>query len=216
MNDKARLDDAQPNDDDALLAQHGFSYLPVTFAMREEDGTIIQEKAACYRCAADGFYGLGTSGTWWMEGAIIVTDIVPNIHMQPLNRAAGLLFAQWQKRLPTNRVAFDMGDMAEASQMLAKNPKVQELNPVEYQAALIKMCEELKLRREGKDARSLPGIGHNFTPQSGGKAPPILGAKMSDMTQRGPGFTQAAAAVPANHQGGVRRGTSTLGGEPPR
>lgn len=84
----------------------------------------------------------------------------------------------------------------------------------------MKFAVRLKLKREGRDARDLPVMGHNFAPQSGGKAPPILGAKMADMNQRGPGQTSAAAVIPAGHSAGARRATSVppaaLGGQPPQ
>lgn len=207
------------NDDIALLAQYGLDGLPEVFAMRDPNGgQIIQERDACYQCMADGFYGRGTHGTWHQEGEILVMEIVPNQHLAPLNRAAGLAYANWLRRLPHNRAAIDVGDMAEAAQMLARNPEVTNLSPTDYQNAVIKLSEELKLRREGKDARSLPGLAHNFAPQSGGNSPPILGARMSDMTQRGPGFTAASIAATTG-PGAVRRAQaapSALGGTPPR
>ena len=212
------------NTDQVLLAQFGLSELPEVFAMRDGD-QIIQERAPCYRCAADGFYGLGTAGTWYEEGSIIVLDSVPNHQLEPLNRAAALRWVRWVERLPTTRAAFDIGDMAEAAQMLAKNPKVHQLDPVAYQASLIKLCEELKIRREGKDARTLPGMSaHNFAPQSGrSNAAPILGAKVAQMAERGPGNLHGTAGGPANAgRGGARRagnatvaGVNTLGGAPP-
>ena len=206
------------NDDDVLLARYGLEHLPVVFAMRDGDNQIIQERDACYQCMSDGFYGRGTHGTWHQEGEILVMQIVPNEQLQPLNRAAGIAYANWLASLPHNRAAIDVGDMAEAAQMLAKNPEVTNLDPLAYQQAVIKLSEELKLRREGKDARSMPSIGHNFAAQSGGKAPPILGAKMSDMAQRGPGFTAATVNAPTG-PGAVRRAQAApaaLGGTPPR
>lgn len=78
----------------------------------------------------------------------------------------------------------------------------------------MKFAVRLKLRREGKDARELPAMGHNFAPVSGGKAPPLLGAKMSDMTQRAPGETRTAAVIPSG-AAGSRLAHSSLGGPPP-
>lgn len=210
--------EASADGDEALLAQYGFAELPVQFAMRDGNN-MIREQDACYRCAADGFYGKGTSGTWYEEGSIIVMDITPNYQTEPLNRAAALKWAKWAASLPTHRASFDIGDMAEASQILAKNPDVQKLDPIAYQTALIKLCEELKIRRDGKDARSLPGLAHNFASQSGQSgAPPILGAKVAQMANAGPGSLHGAQAP----KGGVRRaspaspiGVSTLGGLPP-
>lgn len=208
------------NDDEALLLQFGFADLPHMFAMQTPDG-LIQEKSPCYRCSADGFYGHGKEGTWYEEGSIIVMDSTPNQHTEPLNRAAGTKWAKWAQSLPAHKAAIDVGDMSEAAHMLAKDPRVTELGPVEYQEAVVKLAVSLKLKREGKDARSLPSMGHNFAPQSGGNAPPVLNAKLSDMTQRGPGSLHAPgpreqagvrrAAAPANTSAG-----NVMGGPPPR
>jgi hypothetical protein len=227
MNEKTETEtfEAPPvNHDQVLLAQFGLDQLPEVFAMRDGD-QIIQERAPCYRCAADGFYGLGTSGTWYEEGSIIVLDSTPNHQLEPLNRAAALRWAKWLQSLPTTRATFDIGDMAEAAQMLSKNPKVHALDPIAYQASLIKLCEELKIRREGKDARTLPGMSaHNFAPSSGRSgAAPILGAKVAQMAERGPGNLHGTNAGPNNAgRGGARRagnapvtGQNTLGGAPP-
>jgi hypothetical protein len=202
--------------ENSLLEQHGFFDLPEVFAMSGEDGIIIQERSACYQCRADGFYGRGVHGTLYLEGDVIVSDIIPNEHMAPLNRAAGLNYARWVESLPRNRVQIDVGDMSEAAMMLAKDPQAMLLPSHQHQSAVIKLAEELKLRREGKDARILPGMGHNFAPQSGSAAQaPILGAKMSSMNQRGPGDTRSSAAIPGG-TAGARRGTPALGGSPQR
>jgi hypothetical protein len=211
---------ASVNDDIALLSLYGLAELPEVFAMRDGNN-VIQEREPCYICQADGFYGRGTHGTWHQEGEILVMEprFVPNQHLQPLNRAAGVAYAKWLHSLPNNQVPIDIGDMAEAAQMLAKNPQVTDLPPDDYQKAVTTLAMKLKLKRDGKDARMLPNMSpHNFAPQSGGNSPPILGAKMSDMTQRGPGFTATGPGAPTG-QAGVRRAQAApaaLGGQPPR
>lgn len=210
---EAEFAPAAPADSmEARLVAHGFGDLPEVFAMRDEGNAVIQERGACYFCRADGFYGRGREGTWYAEGSIIVTDEVPNEHMEPLNRAAATKYVQWLSRLPNNRAPIDIGDMSEAAHMLAKDPMVTALSPADYQRAVIKLSEELKFKREGKDARTLPSLGHNFTSASGGNAPPILGAKTSDMAQRRPGETRIPDGVPAGHVAGTRRGVADLGG----
>lgn len=204
-------------DHDALLSRYGMADLPVVFALRGGDGSIMQEKAACYQCMTEGFYGRGVTGTFYQEGDIIVAEFTPNDQMQPLNRAAGLKFASWRETLPTNRAPIDIGDMTEAAQMLAKDPRVTDLPPDDYQRAVVELATRLKIKRGGRDALDLPQIAHNFTPQSGGKAPPILGARLSDMAQRGPGFSNSPPAG-ATTAGGVRRGApapAPLGGPQP-
>lgn len=202
------------NDHEALLIKAGFGDLPEVFAMRE--GTdILQEREPCYQLMADCFLGRGLHGTHYMEGATVVIHDTPNQHMKPLNRAAGINYALWLESLPRNRTFIDIGDMSEAAHMLAKDPDVTKLSPTKYQEAVVALAEELKLRREGRDgSRALPGIQHNFAPQSGGKAPPMLGAKTSDMSQLGPGQTRNMAQV-TGPGAGVRKAANPLGGPPP-
>jgi hypothetical protein len=201
-------------DHDALLARYGLADLPAVFAIRNGDGTIIQEKAACYQCATEGFYGRGMTGTFYQEGDILVAEFTPNEYMVPLNRAAALKSASWRESLPQNQAPIDIGDMSEAAQMLAKDPRVTDLPPEEYQRAVVSLAARLKIKRAGKDAMELVPLAHNFNPLPGNKAPPILGAKMSDMGQRGPGFTNTPPAG-ATTQGGARRASvapAPLGG----
>ena len=110
-------------DHEASLARYGFGDLPVVFAIRNGDGSIVQEKAACYQCTADGFYGRGMTGTYYQEGDVIVAEFVPNEHMQPLNRAAAFKHIAWKESLPDNRAPIDISDLTEAAQMLGKNPQ---------------------------------------------------------------------------------------------
>jgi hypothetical protein len=211
---KAKRNDA---DHDALLAHYGFGDLPVTFAMRNGDGSVIQEKNPCYQCMTDGFYGRGVAGTFYQEGDIIVADIVPNEWLQPLNRAAAIKFIAWKQTLPQDSVPIDIGDLSEAAQMLAKDPNVTLLPPDSYQKALRDLSMRLKVKRLGKDAMEIPSLAHNFSPASGGKSPPIVGARLSEMAQRGPGFNSLPNT--AHPPGGVRRANpnpAALGGNPQR
>ena len=191
---------SEKNADDELLERFQLD-LPQVFAMRDGN-QIIQEKDPCYRCAADGFYGQGKAGTWYEEGSIIVMADTPNHHTEPLNRAAGINWARWVSSLPLQGADIGIDDMAEAAHTLAKNPKIMELDPIKYQEAVVSLAVKLKNRKLGKDARILPGLAHNFAPQSGGNAAPILGAKQADMGQRGPGDLHGPGK---RETGGVRR-----------
>ena len=205
MNDKANKTalEAAADGDEALLNKYQLADLPVQFAMRDAENGVIQEKEPCFLLKAPGFYGRGTAGTWYDEGSIIVTDAIPNQHMEPLNRAAGIRTSRWLDSLPQNQVPVDMGDISEAMTMLAARPDFLTMTPEQRSEAAMKFAVRLKMKREGRDARSLPELGHNF---GGGttKAPPILGAKMSDMAQRRPGETRAAPAA-TTESGGTRR-----------
>jgi hypothetical protein len=80
-----------------------------------------------------------------------------------------------------------------------------------------RVAEGLRMRREGKTAMDLRAgdISRNFAPQSGGRSPPMLGAKMSDMSQIGPGMTRNLAAVTGSGAGVRRAAAAPLGGPPP-
>jgi hypothetical protein len=201
-------------DNEARLARWGFSDLPVVFSMRGENG-VIQEKLPCYECLSQIFEGRGMTGTTYSEGDIIVAEGVPNDQKRPLNRAAALKYIDWMESLPTSQAPIDIGDMSEASQMLARDPESQKLSQDDWQRAVISLAARLKIKRQGKDALELPMIQHNFNPQPGNKAPPILGAKLSDMGARAPGFTNTPPAG-ATTAGGARRVSAApapLGGQ---
>lgn len=203
-------------DDRALLAKYNLAHIDKTFSMRDaETGHILQEQEPCYELLADGFYGQGMHGTWYQEGATIVIHTPPNQHMKPLNRAAAVNYARWMESMPQNRTFIDIGDMSQAASILAKDPRVKDMSPTQAQRTTILVAEGLRLKREGKSAMDLRAgdIARNFAPSSGGNAPPVLNAKMSDLSQIGPGMTRATHTVTG--PGAAVRKAAPLGGPPP-
>lgn len=203
-------------DDKALLSKYNMEDIEVTFAMRDPaTGDVLREKEPCYQCKADNFLGQALHGTFWPEGSIVVMHDIPNQHMEPLNRAAAVNHCRWLESLPQNKVTIDIADMAEAAVILAKDDRVEHMSPQQRTIAAIRVAEGLKLKRDGGKAMDLRtgDINRNFAPQSGGKSPPMLGAKMSDMSQIGPGMTRSAAAV-TGPGANVRKG-APIGGPPP-
>jgi hypothetical protein len=205
MSDEPKSEAKKRNADAELLAGTEFEVLPEVFAMRHDDNSIVQERDPCYLCRADCFLGSGREVTLYEESSVVVTGAVPNMHMEPLNRAAAIMYVKWLRRLPEHRAPIDVGDMAEAAQMLAADPEHTKLNKIEWQRAVVDLATKLKLRREGLEARDLPPIGHNFVRGPRTQAPPILGAKLADMSQRLPGETRFATAIPAFSQGPTTR-----------
>lgn len=204
-------------DDKALLAKFDMADVEATFSMRDPvSGELLREKEPCYSCKADCYLGAGLHGTFWPEGSIIVYPDVPNQHMEPLNRAAAINYCRWLESLPQNKAMIDIGDMAEAAVILAKDDRLERMSPQQRTIAAIKVAEGLKLKREGKSAMDLRvgDINRNFAAQSGGKSPPMLGAKMSDMSQMAPGMTRSFAAV-TGPGSNVRKPAPPLGGPPP-
>jgi len=193
------------NGDADPLAGSGYENLPECFAMQQDDRSIVQEREPTYYIASDCFLGIGREATLYEESAIVVTSVVPNEHMQPLNRAAAIAVVRMLERLPASAAPIDIGDMAEAAQLLGSDPEVLKLNRIEWQRAVVRMASELKLRREGREAREIPPIGHNFTRGPRTAAPPLLNAKLAEMSQRLPGETRFAAAMPAFGPGAQTR-----------
>jgi hypothetical protein len=201
------------------LAGTEFEHLPDVFAMRNEDGSVIQEREPCYLCRADCFLGMGMAGTLYEESSIVVTRERPNEHMEPLNRAAAIARLNWYASLPQDKVVISIEDMAEAATMCAADPEWAKLNKIDKQKAARKLAIEIKARREGVEARDLPPIGHNFVrAPSRTAAPPLLGAKIADMGARHPGETRFATSVPqyGPDRPITRRGAAApMGGIPP-
>lgn len=187
------------------LAGTEFEGLPEIYHLRHDDGSQIHERAPTYLCRADCFLGSGREATLYEESSIVVTNSTPNEHMEPLNRAAGIAYVTWLQDMPQQGVPIDIGDMAEAAQMLAVDPDHTKLNKITWQEAVTKLATKLKLKRLGKDARAETPMGHNFARGTRSTAPPILGAKLADMSQRFPGETRFATAVPAFGTGPVTR-----------
>ena len=201
---RPRRRNGAPEAEADILAGTEYEGLPECFTM-QANGGFVQEREPCYNVKAECFIGMGREATLYEEGAVVVTPLPPNANMEPLNRAAALAFVKWQSRLPVGRAPIDVGDLAEAANMLAKDPEALKLNPVDWQSAITDLATKLKLRRDGKDARDTPPMGHNFVrgPQT---APgPLLNAKLSEMSQRLPGETRFATAVPAYGPGAQTR-----------
>lgn len=209
-------------DDRDRLEGTQFSHLPEVFAMRDDDGSpqgrIVQERDPAYECLSAGFYGLGMQGTLYVEGSIIVGHMCPNEQLMPLNRAAAVRYIAWQESLPIDKVQLIQGDLLEAATMLDGQPAYLALSKEDKQKAIRKLAIELKAKREGLlngGTLDLPPLSHNF--KVGARtAPPILGAKMSDMAQRTPGETRLATSIPGGQAApGIRRGApAALGGNP--
>lgn len=205
----------QEADPFAILEGTMYADLPDVFFMQDQNGT-VQEREPVYICDADCFLGLGREVTLYEEGSLVVTDATPNQHMRPLNRRAGVMFLTWLGHLPESRAPIDVGDMAEAAQMLAHDPDRLKLNKIEWQRAVTSMAQELKLKRMDAQAMELPSFGHNFTRGPAKSiAPPLLNAKLAELGARHPGETRFAESMPYTAPRGPatrRAQTAPMGG----
>jgi hypothetical protein len=197
-----------------------FGDLPEVFIHRNDDGTIEQVKEPCYNLLAPGFYGIGQDGTFYDEGEIIRTNACPNYHMQPLNQAAGKKIVAWLESLPTTNVMINIEDMVEASQMLAKDPRITTMTTEEVQSAAIKLAMALKSKREGNGGLSLPPVNGPtlFSRAGASKAPPMLATRFVDPAMRGPGQTGNRDVLhePKAQPASVKRQKAAMGGVPIR
>ena len=179
------------------LAGTQFENMPDVFILQTRDG-VVQERAPTYEVMAPGFYGRGRWGTYEEPTAIIVNE-TPNDHLWPKNRAAAIEWLKWKRSQPNDAAPIDREDYAEAAQMLASD--AHKMNKIQWNEAVSKLAQELKVKRLGGYAPSIPPYGHNFARASGNtQAPPILGAKISEMGERLPGQTRYAEAIPAAHE----------------
>jgi hypothetical protein len=114
-----------------------FSQLPVAY--HSEEGAIT---APVYRAAAPCYLG----DTLWEEGEVIITELVPNGQMEPLNKAAGDRFDAWTSSLPLNGSNLREGDIIEAANMLRAD--AGSMSSDDFNRAIIKLALSLKAKRE--------------------------------------------------------------------
>jgi hypothetical protein len=164
--------------------------LPEAFSIRNENGGYTQIKDPCYHLLAPGFYGKRNNGTWYDEGEMLIYDGVPNYHLQPLNRAAGVKMQTWLDTLPTSGVSINIDDLSEAATMIANREELGKMSKKQIAEATQKIAVELKKKRDGTSGMTLPPIGGDtiFTAgQAQGKPPAMPATRYLDPSLRGPG-----------------------------
>jgi hypothetical protein len=180
---------------DDPLAGTQFEGIGEVYFLQTSEGT-VQERAPTYEVMAPGFYGTGRLATYYEETSIIVGE-TPNDHLWPRNRAGAIEWLKWQASLPHDSAPIDREDYAEAAQMLAAD--AAKMNKFEWNEAVSKLAQAIKLKRLGGYSPSIPRYGHNFVRTGKTQAPPILGAKIAEMGERLPGQTRYAEAIPASY-----------------
>lgn len=132
------------------------------------DGVGVKEP--CYKLIAP----IQADDTYWNEGEIIATDMIPNEAMQPLNRAAGEKVDAWLRSLPANGNIKPEDYMAAALQL---RPKVgeEEMPHEAWIAAVRQLALEMRAKAEGKPVEELrPKIGR----PAPSNAPPMSNIEM--------------------------------------
>lgn len=198
-----------------------FAHLPQAFAMRGPDG-VEQVREPAWHLLADGFYGQGVEGTLFLEGEIIIANMTPNFHLEPLNQAAGEIMRNWLESLPMKGTAIDIADLAEAAAAITKHAKVEDMTPQEIEAATYKLAVELKRKRDhAQQGLVVPPIaGASFesvrSARRMAQAPsPLMNARMVDQSRsgrigqdvrRGPETQRRVASAAIMNQPGPARG----------
>ena len=127
-----------------------FGHLPDYY--RADSGEDVAEP--CWKLLADGYYG----DTLWLSGEIITARMTPNHHLEPLNRAAGIMMSDWLNSLPVGSAGLRDEDLIEASYMLRPREGVPEMTHEQFSSAMIKLARNLKDKREGREQRQLPEL----------------------------------------------------------
>lgn len=179
--------------------QFDLGTLPSHFPFRQEDGSIIQVAEPCYNLLSAGYY----SETYFAEGEIIVTEIVPNYTMQPLNRAAEKAMNEWLNSLPEQGVMITMEDTVEASHMLRNDPRVKDLSHDDFSKAVQRVAMALKRKREEKGGLSMPALTSHTMRVTNTKAAPMPNMRYTDPTQRSPGQTGSGPVLHQPQRGGA-------------
>lgn len=176
---------------------------------RADDGEMVSEP--CWRLAADGFYG----DTHWLQGSVLVANIVPNHHMIPLNKSAGEAMERWVSSLPLNSAGLKDEDIIEASYMMGSRADIPGMTKQQWQIAMVKLALELKAKREGSSGLRLPEL-QGVRPAVRPDAPPMPNATFTDPRIGGFGQQQQTVIhkpeLPGRH---IRKVVPGVGNLPP-
>jgi len=107
-----------------------------------------------YELLADCFF----DDSLWLTGEHIATDMTPNHHMQPLNKAAGERIELWLSTLPETGSNLRVDDLLEAAMMLRPKEGDAELSSADFHAAVLRRASQLKAKREGGSGMTVPPI----------------------------------------------------------
>ena len=174
-----------------------------------DDGSRVSTPV--YELLADCFFGKpGGPPALWEAGTELQTDLIPNEHMKPLNRAAGERVEKWLQSLPIVAGKLDEQDLAEAASLLA--PREGESMPPHpiWWAGVIKLAGELKLKRTGS---RIPNPVREVTYAKGKTPPPLSAGNFKDVSHR----DQEATGMKAHPQIAgkrVKRGSPLMSAEP--
>lgn len=161
-----------------------------------EDGARVREPV--YRLLADCFLGApGKPPGLWEAGCEIQHDLVPNEHMQPLNRAAGEAVERWQAALPIVAGRFTEEEIGEAAALMAPKEGEQVLPHALWWAGVLKLAAELKIKKAGM---RVPAPTPQHVAPLNRTVPPMTAGEYKDAPHR----DQAATGIKAHPQAARR------------
>lgn len=167
-----------------------YDHLPDVYVA--DDGTRVT--APVYRLLADCFFGKpGGPPALWEAGTELQTDITPNEHMEPLNKAAGVRIQRWLTSLPVVTAKLEESDIAEAAALLAPREGEATQPHGQWWAGVIKLAGELKKKREG---RVIPETATTVSPLNQASVPPMSAGDFKDVSHR----DQKATGMKAHQQ----------------
>lgn len=174
---------------------------------RADSGEQIEEPA--YRLLVACFF----DETYWQDGEVLVTDLTPNHHMEPLNRAADERIAKWLGSLPGGAAGspVSMEDMMEAAMMLRPREGEPELSTEAFQTAVVSLAIKLKEKRQGKQGSVIPGV----RPANASNAPPMPNAQFNERGHQFGHQEQRVTHQPSRRDSRVRSTKPAMGGVPP-
>lgn len=138
-----------------------------------------------WRLLADGFYGGSDYASRYNEGSILTMNIVPNHHLEPLNRAAGIAMARWLGTLPAGSDGIINDDLIEAAQSLAQTENLKDMTKAKYGELLLRTAQDIATRRRGGLAPGMVTDPMVNRPNATG-VPAMLGVAVENA--RGPQF----------------------------
>jgi hypothetical protein len=167
--------------------------LPEAYALRAENGGIIQIQEPCYALLAPCFLGKGMNATYYDEGEAVKTADCPNYHMQPLNRAAGQRYEKWlETQAVEHGVRVSVEDLVQAAATLSSTRSAEEIAKLDSETwtkAVHKLAVLIGKKRNDQlygDLR-VPDMANPTSRVAQSKSPPMAGLHYVDPALRAPG-----------------------------
>lgn len=151
---------------------------------RGDDGHDIE--APTYHLTGECFLGMpGGPPSQYYEGDEITTDLIPNHAFRPLNKAAGVIYNEWEQSLPPEASAASPEDLLEAARQISQeNVGQPPLSTYLWNKMVYERAIETRAMREGRRLPTSPAAQH-LSHANGANIPLMTNANIRDLA--GPG-----------------------------